>query len=315
MLIGPSWVLDHLRLKKGPGNTLCGREWTARIRQENSTFRFQCDSCGVEELLDPSCGYMRARHVVRRCQLQEGKYGHHLCPRCVRPHAGVAAKATKSTVEWKAKQAGRSSWQSLAEPSRLADWKKSIGDANTEVNANKSPEERSIGVQKQWAAMTTFQRDRRGAKITQALRTRWASLSPDERNTLIQKMIRGRPRSQVSEEFKAGLIQAGLYCGFESEQAVSGFVADEVNHEQKIVLEFYGDYYHCNPRHYGPDDYNTTIGMTAKDKWQYDRRRFAAMRKAGFQVLIVWEHDWRTNPKHEINRVQDFLHYTKKGTP
>ncbi|NBR01193.1 MAG: hypothetical protein EBT97_12260 [Actinobacteria bacterium] len=90
--------------------------------------------------------------------------------------------------------------------------------------------------------------------------------------------------------------------------AVSGFVADEVNVSDKIIIEFYGDYYHCNPRIYtDPNTYNTTLHMTAKDKWAYDRRRLAAFYKAGYRVRIVWESDWRKNPEAVLEGVRVFL--------
>lgn len=148
----------------------------------------------------------------------------------------------------------------------------------------------------------------RARKIGDASRARWAAMSPEQRSTHVKKMIRGLPRSSVSDEFKDALVRAGLYDGFQSEVPISGFVVDEVHVAEKIVLEFYGDYFHCNPRVYtDPSYFNSTLHMTAGDKWQYDRRRLAAFRKNGYRVLVVWESDWRNDPEGVLTAVRRFI--------
>ena len=96
--------------------------------------------------------------------------------------------------------------------------------------------------------------------------------------------------------------------GFQSEVAVSGFIVDECNVQRKFIIEFYGDYYHCNPRMFtDPDKVNTTLRMTASEKWKYDRRRLACFLALGYKVLIVWESDWRSNPQKVLARVRGFM--------
>jgi len=105
-------------------------------------------------------------------------------------------------------------------------------------------------------------------------------------------------------------MDAGLYAGFVSERVITGFTVDESNEALKVVLEFYGDYYHCNPRvpkFSDPCFYNRTTHMTAAQKWEYDRRRLAGIRKAGYRTLIVWESDWRKAPEEVLHRVREFL--------
>ena len=65
------------------------------------------------------------------------------------------------------------------------------------------------------------------------------------------------------------------------------------------LVEFNGDLYHCNPRKWKADDYNKTIRMFAKDKWEKDRYRTFKLEKLGYQVIVVWEEDWN-NTQSEV---------------
>lgn len=314
MLLGPLWVIDYIRLPKPSGNTAEGRAWTLRVKEENPKVTVKCDDCGTSESADAS-NRRRLREIVKQALRQESLWGRHLCRACAMQRAGKKQSATKATKEWKEAQPDRPSWQSQADPAVRQAWTDRIGKSNREVNRGKTPEERQQGVLKQWETMTEKQKAGRAKKIGRHSRKWWASLSPEDRMAHIKKLIKGLPRSKVSDEFKEALIENGLYTGFQSEQGISGFVVDEANHNQHLVLEFYGDYYHCNPRTYHPEFYNTTTHKTAAEQWQYDRRRFAAIRKAGYRVLVVWEDDWRQDPKKVLGRVRLFLEGSKSIPP
>lgn len=61
--------------------------------------------------------------------------------------------------------------------------------------------------------------------------------------------------------------------------------------EGKTVIECYGDYWHCNPKHYAPDFYNKSLHMTAQAKWEKDEARLSVLDSCFFRVLVVWESD------------------------
>jgi len=76
----------------------------------------------------------------------------------------------------------------------------------------------------------------------------------------------------------------------------------ELNREVKIgryfvdgligndVYEFFGDYYHANPKIYLPEQ--KIIGFTAKEKWEKDRVRAEYIISQGYNFNVVWESDW-----------------------
>lgn len=308
MLLGDDWILDHLQECKGPGNSQKGTDWVRRVRREKPNIVFVCDVCNHRETIDLATNLKRARHIVRLAGRQEDRFGKHRCRSCMQKVASENARKTRANPAWKASRAEQPSWQSKAEPSKLAEWVEKGRKTRLATISAKTPDERSVGVQKQWASMTQETKDARAAKIGAWSKQHWANMTPAARAARVQKMVKGLPRSRVSNEFKAALQQAGLYAGFQSEVAVSGFIVDECNTKCKLIIEFHGDYYHCNPRMFtDPNKVNTTLRMTASEKWKYDRRRLACFLALGYRVLIVWESDWKGNPQKVLARVRDFV--------
>jgi G:T-mismatch repair DNA endonuclease (very short patch repair protein) len=76
------------------------------------------------------------------------------------------------------------------------------------------------------------------------------------------------------------------------------------------VVEYNGDYWHCNPRIWKADDFNKSIKMFAKDKWEKDYVRYVTLRKMGYTVIVIWESGWIKNPEKYINRIKE-VYYDK----
>ena len=48
-------------------------------------------------------------------------------------------------------------------------------------------------------------------------------------------------------------------------------VVDKYLPEENTVIEVDGDYFHCHPKDFKPEDYNKRIKMIAGEKWSKDR--------------------------------------------
>lgn len=59
----------------------------------------------------------------------------------------------------------------------------------------------------------------------------------------------------------------------------------------KKIVEMNGTYWHCDPRKYAADFYNTTIHMTAQEVWDKDTKRKKLFESFGYIVEVVWEND------------------------
>jgi G:T-mismatch repair DNA endonuclease (very short patch repair protein) len=58
-----------------------------------------------------------------------------------------------------------------------------------------------------------------------------------------------------------------------------------------LIIEFNGDYWHCNPKKYNADYYNQVKGKTAKELWDYDKNKIDLIRSYGYNLEVVWESD------------------------
>jgi len=71
---------------------------------------------------------------------------------------------------------------------------------------------------------------------------------------------------------------------------VDGFCEDT-----KTVYEFYGDYYHGNPKRFsGSDLYH---GVPYSQKWEKDQCKRKTFEDLGYRVVVMWESDWIEHEK------------------
>jgi hypothetical protein len=75
----------------------------------------------------------------------------------------------------------------------------------------------------------------------------------------------------------------------------------------KKIIEFNGDYWHCNPQFYKPDYYHKIKKMTAQQIWEYDRVKIKLAEQYGYNIMIVTEYEWVKNPELVLNNCLNFL--------
>jgi G:T-mismatch repair DNA endonuclease (very short patch repair protein) len=167
-------------------------------------------------------------------------------------------------------------------------------------NARKSVKDPSMAVKKQWQtikkddskfALLKKQRSEQGKK-------NWESFDEEKKNRIVVAMLssKGNVRSLVCDDFKKSLVAKGI-TGFVSEQPFHGFIPDEINHDLKIIIEVFGDVYHCNPDKYkDPNQFVKVIERTVGEQWKRDEIKIAAYKRNGYKTIVVWEKDFRNDP-------------------
>jgi len=111
----------------------------------------------------------------------------------------------------------------------------------------------------------------------------------ENRNSMLQtneKLLNQRT-SKIEKEVYDRLSQ----FGFLRNQRVSKYVVDLLNPSSNEIVEVNGDYWHCNPELFDCDFFNSSINMTAAEKWNYDRNRCSNLECLGYNVAVVWESD------------------------
>jgi G:T-mismatch repair DNA endonuclease (very short patch repair protein) len=85
------------------------------------------------------------------------------------------------------------------------------------------------------------------------------------------------------------------------------FIYDFINHKKKILIEFNGDFWHCNPKKFTKDYIHPVINLSAEEIWKKDNRKKIFAEEKGYRVVVIWEDDFtKWNPtiiKTKINNI------------
>ena len=87
-----------------------------------------------------------------------------------------------------------------------------------------------------------------------------------------------------------------------------GFLYDFSDILSKKIIEFNGDIYHANPLFYKENDTpNPFNKMTSKELWEKDRKKIELAEKNGFQVLTIWESEYKKDKEATLKKCLEFL--------
>ena len=193
-------------------------------------------------------------------------------------------------------------------------------------SANKCPavcENNASGLKEHWNSLTDEERSRRSFKAGQKIREYRKNLSKEEIDAQWKQRSDNKEWKQKLSVARKKIIESGraanlkllgyskicmkcceqlkerfpndelFYEGHGGERIFpGGFRADFLNHTKKFIVEFNGDYWHCNPAKWNAEDYNPVIKMTASDKWAYDLKRHRIFESCGYEVYVIWESNY-----------------------
>jgi len=79
---------------------------------------------------------------------------------------------------------------------------------------------------------------------------------------------------------------------YKKEDVIKQYFPDFLIKSQKIIVEYYGDYWHRNPEKYS--------GEQAEKIWELDKQRIYNLNELGYKVFYVYESDITKNYKNTI---------------
>jgi len=71
-----------------------------------------------------------------------------------------------------------------------------------------------------------------------------------------------------------------------------------------IVIEFFGNYWHCNPELYDDVYFNKTMKKSAIEIWNNDMERIEKFENKNYYVYIIWEDEWDNNKNNVIEKIK-----------
>ena len=107
----------------------------------------------------------------------------------------------------------------------------------------------------------------------------------------------------VSKSETKFLNDLEIICDRKIERSVvlcNKFIVDGFEPKSKIIIEYFGDFWHMNPTIYKENDVNSATNERAGSKWAEDGGRVKYLEKCGYKVFVVWESDDRQEKIKEI---------------
>jgi len=96
-----------------------------------------------------------------------------------------------------------------------------------------------------------------------------------------------------------------------SDFPIDRYKIDILFKELNLVVEFNGTYWHCDPRFYEKNYFNQKKKLNAEQIWCYDNDRKTFLEGLGYKVIVVWEHDYKTNSEQTLNILSEFINAKK----
>lgn len=109
------------------------------------------------------------------------------------------------------------------------------------------------------------------------------------------------PISKAEKEFRELLESLGYTT--EPQFGIDSLKYDIFLIDFNSLIEYNGDYWHCNPNKYEKDYFNKKKNMFAWEIWEQDKIKKELAEKKGYKLFTIWESDFRFNKQNEINKI------------
>lgn len=117
---------------------------------------------------------------------------------------------------------------------------------------------------------------------------------------------------QMKQTQRSGKIKSGIVSKREKEivkeikqlgyklihsYRVDSKICDVYIPSLNLIIEYFGDYWHCNPKKYESDFFNKKKSKFAWELWDYDKKKIDLIKSYGYNLEVVWEGDLKLNNK------------------
>lgn len=78
--------------------------------------------------------------------------------------------------------------------------------------------------------------------------------------------------------------------------------------DPNLIVEVNGDYWHGNPEIYKANDIilkGSSREILVQEKWDYDLEKLNIAKDLGYDILVIWEKDWKLNKELCLERINN----------
>lgn len=258
------------------------------IAAEDLKFRIQKDENGVWigfRICPGPCGkelkyHAQEQHLVRR-NIRDADFENASCLSCSMKGEGNSFFGKKHSAETKEQISISRIGKAMGEDNAMANpvHRKAVSDALTEAYASGSLD-----------FLRKIQSDT--AKKNQAL------------GILTNGVYSTGPISLDEKEIKEELEKCGIEVGIQF--IINKFRYDLYLKDKNLLIEYNGDYWHCNPEKYSADYIHTTTKKSAQEIWNKDEKKKQLALDSGYNFITIWEKDYLKNKKEIIEKIINY---------
>jgi very-short-patch-repair endonuclease len=147
-------------------------------------------------------------------------------------------------------------------------------------------------------------------KAVESIRKNWENKSPEEKKKILDNLSKTlhsfHSKSRSTSKLELWVAKNIAHLGFKSKGSVAEYCVDIIHETLPIIVEVNGDFWHANPKLYGPDWVNNINKRTAQEIWDKDAERLQAITNSGYEVIVLWQKDIKNNTDY-IRQISDYI--------
>lgn len=147
-------------------------------------------------------------------------------------------------------------------------------------------------------------------KAAKNLKEKWKSGDLEETRKIMSEHIKksrrlGKLKSVIVSKKEKQIVEILHVLGYEvvSSYRIDTKICDIYIPKLNLIIEYFGDYWHCNPEKYKSDYYHQKKGITAEEIWYNDKLKVDLIIEYGYNFEVIWESDL----KHNNNKLLEIL--------
>lgn len=178
---------------------------------------------------------------------------------------------------------------------------------STKIEISKNRKGKSVGIK------NSMNKEENRKKVSKALKEKYDSgkldyLKKIQRDNIIKMHVDGKmmtkPVSKAEKEIREFLEEEKI-------KVIPQFPIGTLRYDLfipsiNLIIEYNGDYWHCNPRIYEKNYWNSKKEMYAYELWRKDKIKKNLAFKNGYKFITIWESDYKKDRNKILRSILDY---------
>ena len=150
-------------------------------------------------------------------------------------------------------------------------------------------------------------------KLSESLKKSWSSGKLEETRKRMSEVLKNTRRSgkikavnKSKKEVEICNDIKNMGYKVQSSYKVDTKICDLFIPKLNLIIEYFGDYWHCNPNKYSADYINVKKNLTAKEIWEYDTSKLELIKSYGYNIEVIWETELKLNKEILLNIIKKY---------